>query len=44
MVEVLTYKHPPVQLLPIEVYADQMEQKAGGGNRLFRKSRKCFIS
>ena len=27
----LTYKHPPVRLLSIEVHADQMEHRSGGG-------------
>jgi len=31
MVNVLTYKYPPVQLLSIEVHADQMEHRSGGG-------------
>jgi hypothetical protein len=31
MVNVLTYKQPPVQLLSIEVHEDQMERRSGGG-------------
>jgi len=30
MVSVLAYKHPPVQLLSIDVHADQMERRRGG--------------
>jgi hypothetical protein len=31
MVKMLTYKHSPVRLLSIEVHADQMEHRNGGG-------------
>jgi len=31
VVNVLAYKHPPVQLLSIQVHADQMEHKIGEG-------------
>ena len=32
MVNVLDYKHRPVQLVSIEVHADQMEHRTGGGD------------
>jgi len=31
MVSVLAYKHPPVQLLSMEVHADQIEHRIRGG-------------
>jgi len=31
MVNVLAHKHPPVQLLSIEVHADKIEHRSGGG-------------